>query len=120
NFTGGSDFNFGGGTQGINILASINPSDVQSVEILKDAAAYLVLPGINNDVSDSSSDTCQYGAFLYNCHNRSDWCYNIGEKVFWNYSYKCINKKLLKAYSAVIRMELNFVCIASEPCLNDV
>ncbi|QNK61627.1 TonB-dependent receptor [Pedobacter sp. PAMC26386] len=39
NFTGGSDFNFGGGTQGINILASINPSDVQSVEILKDAAS---------------------------------------------------------------------------------
>lgn len=39
NFTGGSNFNFGGGTQGINILASINPSDVQSVEILKDAAS---------------------------------------------------------------------------------
>ena len=39
NFTGGSDFNFGGGTQGINILASINPSDIESVEILKDAAA---------------------------------------------------------------------------------
>lgn len=39
NFTGGSDFNFGGGTQGINILASINPSDVQSVEVLKDAAS---------------------------------------------------------------------------------
>jgi TonB-linked SusC/RagA family outer membrane protein len=39
NFTGGSDFNFGGGTQGINILASINPADVQSVEILKDAAS---------------------------------------------------------------------------------
>lgn len=39
NFTGGSDFNFGGGTQGINILSSINPSDVQSVEVLKDAAS---------------------------------------------------------------------------------
>ena len=39
NFTGGSNFNFGGGTQGINVLASINPSDVQSVEILKDAAS---------------------------------------------------------------------------------
>ncbi|MCL7987813.1 SusC/RagA family TonB-linked outer membrane protein [Sphingobacterium sp. lm-10] len=39
NFTGGSTFDFGGGTQGINILASINPSDVQSVEILKDAAS---------------------------------------------------------------------------------
>lgn len=39
NFVGGSDFNFGGGTQGINILASINPSDIESVEILKDAAS---------------------------------------------------------------------------------
>lgn len=39
NFTGGSTFDFGGGTQGINVLASINPSDVQSVEILKDAAS---------------------------------------------------------------------------------
>ncbi len=39
NFTGGSDFNFGGGTQGINILSSINPSDIESVEVLKDAAA---------------------------------------------------------------------------------
>lgn len=39
NFTGGSDFNFGGGTQGINILSSINPSDVASVEVLKDAAS---------------------------------------------------------------------------------
>ncbi|MHC8949061.1 SusC/RagA family TonB-linked outer membrane protein [Sphingobacterium hungaricum] len=39
NFTGGSNFNFGGGTQGINVLASINPADVQSVEILKDAAS---------------------------------------------------------------------------------
>lgn len=39
NFTGGSDFNFGGGTQGINILASINPSDIESVEVLKDAAS---------------------------------------------------------------------------------
>jgi TonB-dependent starch-binding outer membrane protein SusC len=39
NFTGGSNFNFGGGTQGINILSSINPSDVQSVEVLKDAAS---------------------------------------------------------------------------------
>lgn len=39
NFTGGSSFDFGGGTQGINILSSLNPSDVQSVEILKDAAA---------------------------------------------------------------------------------
>src|SRR5690606_21216483 len=39
NFTGGSNFNFGGGTQGINILSSLNPSDVQSVEVLKDAAS---------------------------------------------------------------------------------
>ena len=39
NFVGGSDFNFGGGTQGINILSSINPSDIESVEILKDAAS---------------------------------------------------------------------------------
>ena len=39
NFTGGSTFDFGGGTQGINVLASINPSDVQSIEILKDAAS---------------------------------------------------------------------------------
>ncbi|NQD69283.1 SusC/RagA family TonB-linked outer membrane protein [Sphingobacterium shayense] len=39
NFTGGSTFDFGGGTQGINVLSSINPSDVQSVEILKDAAS---------------------------------------------------------------------------------
>lgn len=39
NFTGGSDFNFGGGTQGINVLSSLNPSDVQSIEILKDAAS---------------------------------------------------------------------------------
>ncbi len=39
NFTGGSDFNFGGGTQGINILSSINPSDIESVEVLKDAAS---------------------------------------------------------------------------------
>lgn len=39
NFTGGSSFDFGGGTQGINVLASINPSDVQSIEILKDAAS---------------------------------------------------------------------------------
>lgn len=39
NFVGGSNFNFGGATQGINILASINPGDVQSVEILKDAAS---------------------------------------------------------------------------------
>lgn len=39
NFTGGTTFDFGGGTQGINVLASINPSDVQSVEILKDAAS---------------------------------------------------------------------------------
>ncbi|GAB2780707.1 TonB-dependent receptor [Rhabdobacter roseus] len=39
NFVGGSDYNLGGGTQGINILASINPSDIESVEILKDAAA---------------------------------------------------------------------------------
>lgn len=39
NFTGGTNFNFGGGTQGINILSSINPSDVQSVEVLKDAAS---------------------------------------------------------------------------------
>ena len=39
NFTGGSSFDFGGGTQGINILASINPADVQSIEILKDAAS---------------------------------------------------------------------------------
>ncbi|NGM67172.1 SusC/RagA family TonB-linked outer membrane protein [Sphingobacterium sp. SGR-19] len=39
NFTGGSDFNFGGGTQGINVLSSLNPSDVQSVEVLKDAAS---------------------------------------------------------------------------------
>ncbi|PRD45461.1 SusC/RagA family TonB-linked outer membrane protein [Sphingobacterium haloxyli] len=39
NFTGGSDFNFGGGTQGINVLSSLNPADVQSVEILKDAAS---------------------------------------------------------------------------------
>jgi len=39
NFTGGSTFDFGGGTQGINVLSSINPSDVQSIEILKDAAS---------------------------------------------------------------------------------
>jgi len=39
NFVGGGDFNFGGGTQGINILASINPGDIESVEILKDAAS---------------------------------------------------------------------------------
>ncbi|WDF69823.1 SusC/RagA family TonB-linked outer membrane protein [Sphingobacterium oryzagri] len=39
NFTGGSTFDFGGGTQGINVLSSLNPSDVQSVEILKDAAS---------------------------------------------------------------------------------
>lgn len=39
NFTGGSSFELGGGTQGINVLASINPSDVQSIEILKDAAS---------------------------------------------------------------------------------
>lgn len=39
NFIGASDFNFGGGTQGINILASINPGDIESVEILKDAAS---------------------------------------------------------------------------------
>ncbi|RZM07700.1 MAG: SusC/RagA family TonB-linked outer membrane protein, partial [Pedobacter sp.] len=39
NFTGGTNFNFGGGTQGINVLSSINPSDVQSVEVLKDAAS---------------------------------------------------------------------------------
>lgn len=39
NFTGGSDFNFGGGTQGINVLSSLNPADVQSVEVLKDAAS---------------------------------------------------------------------------------
>lgn len=39
NFTGGSDFNFGGGTQGINILSTINPSDIESVEVLKDAAS---------------------------------------------------------------------------------
>ena len=39
NFTGGSNFNFGGGTQGINVLSSLNPSDVQSIEILKDAAS---------------------------------------------------------------------------------
>ncbi|PRD57311.1 SusC/RagA family TonB-linked outer membrane protein [Sphingobacterium gobiense] len=39
NFTGGSDFNFGGGTQGINVLSSLNPSDVQSIEVLKDAAS---------------------------------------------------------------------------------
>ncbi len=39
NFTGGSTFDFGGGTQGINVLSSINPSDVQSVEVLKDAAS---------------------------------------------------------------------------------
>lgn len=39
NFTGGQDFNFGGADQGINILASINPSDIASIEILKDAAA---------------------------------------------------------------------------------
>ncbi|MBD1431229.1 SusC/RagA family TonB-linked outer membrane protein [Sphingobacterium sp. DN00404] len=39
NFTGGSNFNFGGGTQGINILSSLNPSDVQSIEVLKDAAS---------------------------------------------------------------------------------
>lgn len=39
NFTGGSTFDFGGGTQGINVLSSINPSDVQSIEVLKDAAS---------------------------------------------------------------------------------
>ncbi len=39
NFVGGGDFNFGGGTVGINILASINPGDIESVEILKDAAS---------------------------------------------------------------------------------
>ncbi|MBT1704745.1 SusC/RagA family TonB-linked outer membrane protein [Chryseosolibacter indicus] len=39
NFVGGSDFNFGGGTQGINILSSINPTDIESVEVLKDAAS---------------------------------------------------------------------------------
>ena len=39
NFTGGSTFDFGGGTQGINILSSLNPSDVQSIEVLKDAAS---------------------------------------------------------------------------------
>ncbi|TDS12464.1 SusC/RagA family TonB-linked outer membrane protein [Sphingobacterium paludis] len=39
NFTGGSTFDFGGGTQGINVLSSLNPADVQSVEILKDAAS---------------------------------------------------------------------------------
>ncbi|MCC5938369.1 MAG: TonB-dependent receptor [Lunatimonas sp.] len=39
NFIGGQDFNFGGADQGINILASINPSDIASIEILKDAAA---------------------------------------------------------------------------------
>jgi TonB-linked SusC/RagA family outer membrane protein len=39
NFVGGSDFNFGGGSQGINILSSINPGDIESVEILKDAAS---------------------------------------------------------------------------------
>lgn len=39
NFTGGTTFDFGGGTQGINVLSSLNPSDVQSVEVLKDAAS---------------------------------------------------------------------------------
>ncbi len=39
NFVGGSDFNFGGATQGINILATINPDDIESIEILKDAAS---------------------------------------------------------------------------------
>ncbi len=39
NFTGGTSFDFGGGTQGINVLASLNPNDVQSVEVLKDAAS---------------------------------------------------------------------------------
>ncbi|WP_114748191.1 SusC/RagA family TonB-linked outer membrane protein [Pleomorphovibrio marinus] len=39
NFRGGQDFNFGGADQGINILASINPNDIASVEVLKDAAA---------------------------------------------------------------------------------
>jgi TonB-linked SusC/RagA family outer membrane protein len=39
NFVGGSDFNFGGGTSGINILSAINPSDIESVEVLKDAAS---------------------------------------------------------------------------------
>lgn len=39
NFTGGTSFDFGGGTQGINVLSSLNPSDVQSVEVLKDAAS---------------------------------------------------------------------------------
>ena len=39
NFVGGQDFNFGGADQGINVLASLNPSDIASVEVLKDAAA---------------------------------------------------------------------------------
>jgi TonB-linked SusC/RagA family outer membrane protein len=39
NFVGGQNFDFGGGTQGINILSAINPSDIESVEILKDAAS---------------------------------------------------------------------------------
>ncbi|KEO73153.1 SusC/RagA family TonB-linked outer membrane protein [Anditalea andensis] len=39
NFTGGQNFDFGGADQGINILSSLNPNDIASVEILKDAAA---------------------------------------------------------------------------------
>lgn len=39
NFIGGQDFDFGGADQGINVLASINPSDIASIEVLKDAAA---------------------------------------------------------------------------------
>lgn len=39
NYTGGGDFNSGGNETGVNVLATINPSDIQSVEVLKDAAA---------------------------------------------------------------------------------
>jgi TonB-linked SusC/RagA family outer membrane protein len=39
NFVGGQNFDFGGIDQGINVLASLNPGDIESVEVLKDAAA---------------------------------------------------------------------------------